>query len=74
VFLCAVGLWCKMWFKGVKLSKEGILIPGSALDRTKAAIEHTYDRAYNDVFERAYAQAQDPQSSACNIHMFFTSP
>jgi hypothetical protein len=61
-----------MWFKGVELSKEEILVPGSALDRTRAAIEHTYDQVYNDVFECAYAQAQDPQSSACNIHPCFS--
>jgi hypothetical protein len=42
-----------MWFKGVELSKEGILVIGSALDCTRAMIEHTFDQAYNDAFKRA---------------------
>jgi hypothetical protein len=47
-----------MWFKWVELSTEGILVPGSALDHTRAAIELTYDRAYNNAFERAWARAK----------------
>ena len=30
-----------MWSEGVELSKEGIIVPGSALDRTRAVIECT---------------------------------
>jgi hypothetical protein len=44
----------------VKLSKEGIIVPGSALDRSRAAIECNYDRAYANAFKRAYTQAQEP--------------
>jgi hypothetical protein len=36
-----VGPWFKMWFKGVELSKEGIIVPGSVLDHTRFAIERT---------------------------------
>jgi hypothetical protein len=44
----------------VKLSKEGIIVPGSALDRSRATIERNYDRAYTNAFKRACAQAQEP--------------
>jgi hypothetical protein len=40
-----------MWFKGVELSKEGIIVLGSALDHTRASIERNYDRAYTNAFE-----------------------
>ena len=53
-----------LWFKVVELSKEGILVPGSALNCIRSVIKHTYDQAYNDAFERACACAQEPRSSA----------
>jgi hypothetical protein len=34
VFSCAVGPWCKLLFKGVELSKDEILAPASAIERT----------------------------------------
>ena len=49
--LCVVGPWFKMWFKGVELSKKGVIVLGSALDCTRAAIERNYDQAYTDAFE-----------------------
>ena len=53
-----------MWFKGVELSKKGILGLGIALDHTRVAIERIYDQAYNDAYKRPFAQAQEPRSSA----------
>ena len=63
-----------MWFKGVELSKEGILVPSSVFDCTRAAIERTMMRSSVPMLEpkshdRAhYARAQDPRSSTCHIN------
>jgi prephenate dehydrogenase len=43
----------------VGLSKEEIIVSGSALDHTRAAIERNYDQAYTNAFECTYARAQN---------------
>ena len=47
-----------MWFKGVEVSKEGIIALISALKRMGVAIERICDQATSDKIERASVQAQ----------------
>ena len=49
-----------MWFKGVELSKEGILVPGSALDRIRAAIEREETRSSATIIERTTMRSSAP--------------
>ena len=47
-----------MWFKGVELSKEGVITPISVLERKGVAIECICDLATRDKIERACIRAQ----------------
>ena len=53
-----------MWFKGVELSKEGIIVPVSALKRKGVAIKRIYDQATRDKIEHAYVRAQGTSARA----------
>ena len=47
-----------MWFKGVELSKEGIIAPVSALEHKGVVIERICNQATKDKIECACVRAQ----------------